>query len=89
VGFRGGIGRGYGFLGGGGIKGGGGRPFFGERVVGTLFQTGRKKKPGIRVIFGTLGFWKAQKLLKRAFRVRFKLSLGVSLFRSKGPLILT
>jgi hypothetical protein len=35
-----------------------------------FFQTGRKKKQGIRVIYGILGVQKATKSLKRAFWVR-------------------
>jgi hypothetical protein len=38
-----------------------------------FFYTGRKKKQGIRVIYGIFGVQKAQKSLKRAFWVRFEL----------------
>jgi hypothetical protein len=42
-----------------------------------FFQTGRKKKQGIGVIYGILGIQKAPKLLKRAFWVRFELFKAV------------
>jgi hypothetical protein len=40
----------------------------------------RKKKQGIRVIYGTLGVQKAQKSLKRAFWVRFEPFKAVSTY---------